>query len=51
MALSSPETVVLAVVRLPSDLVMEGTGDIVESESSGVIDIESLVSITIGSSP
>ena len=51
VAMPSPETVVLAVMRLPSDLVIEGTGEIVKSESSGVIDIDTPVSITIGSSP
>ena len=51
VALSLLETVVLAVVRLPSDLVIEGTGEIAKSESSEVIDIDALVSITIGSSP
>ena len=44
------EIVVLAVVRLPSDLVVEETGEIAKLESSGLIDINVPVSITIGSS-
>ena len=51
VALPSPATVVLAVVRLPSDLVHEGIGGRAKSDSSGVIDIEAPVSTTIGSSP
>ena len=50
VAFSSPETVVFAVVRLPRDLVVDGTGVIAKSESLGVIDIEAPVSITIGNS-
>ena len=40
----------LAVVRLPSDLVEDATGEISKLNSSGVIDMEAPVSITIGSS-
>ena len=51
MAFPSLETVVLAVVRLPSDLVVEGTRKIAKSKISGVIDIAAPASITIGISP
>ena len=43
--------VVLAVVRLPRDLVVDGTGVITKSESLGVIDIEAPVVVKIRSSP
>ena len=51
VAFPSPATVVLAVVRLPRDLVAEATGGKAKSERLGVIDIEAPVSMTIGSSP
>ena len=44
-------TVVLADVRLPSDLVSAVVGDEVKSESSGVMEQDAPVSITMGSSP
>ena len=51
VAFPSPATVVLAVVRLPRDLVANLIGGDTKSTSIGVIDIEAPVLITIGNSP
>ena len=50
-AFPSPATVVLAVVRLPSNLVDDTIGGNAKSDNSGVIDMEAPVSMTIESSP
>ena len=51
MAFLSPATVVLAVIRLPSDLVANVIGGEVKSDSTGVIDIGAPVLMMIGNSP
>ena len=43
----SPATVVPAVVRLLRDLVTDAIGGDVKSDSTGMIDIEALVSLTM----